>query len=123
MINQEPQINQKEQSKEGYRGVLIYRQERGHRQLTLMVDLNTIDEQSCVVSRLGEIDLVEEAEHIPACLPVIGIDVYHFEVTDGTEIELTITDQAREYQARYTVQSNGIEEHLSLLRLHVINVC
>src|SRR6266568_8791838 len=94
-----------------YRGALIYRQEYGYKLLTLMIDLRTPDEQSCVVSRLGEIDLVEEAEQIPACLPLTAIDVYHFAVTDGTEIELTIRSLEAMYTARFTVVPTGIEEH------------
>ncbi len=104
----------------GYRGALVYRQEYGYKLLTLMIDLRTPDEQSRVVSRLGEIDLVEEAEHIPACLPLAAIDVYHFAVIDGTEIELTIRDQEVMYTARYTVVPTGIEEHPSFLWLDIV---
>jgi hypothetical protein len=104
----------------GYRGVLIYRQEYGYKLLTMMIDLRTPSEQSYVVSRLGEIDLVEEAKQIPACLPLTAIDVYHFAVTDGTEIKLTIKNEGIMYTARYSVLPTEIEEHFSFLWLDIV---
>jgi hypothetical protein len=121
MINQVLPVNSKGQSL--YRGILIYRKEYGYSLLTLIVDLYTHDEQSCVTSSLGAIDLAEECNCLPSCLPLAAVDVYHFTVTEGTEITVTITGKAEEYQARYTVLSNGIEEHPSSPRLHVIHVC
>lgn len=121
MIDQELQTNLEKEPL--YRGVLVYRNEYGYRLLTLMVDLYTPDEQSCVTSSLGEVELVEEVDCLPSCLPLAGIDIYHFAVVEGTEITLTITDHAEEHQARYTIHANGVEEHPSSFRLHVTNVC
>jgi hypothetical protein len=85
-----------------------------------MIDLHTPDEQSRVVSRFGEIDFVEEAKQIPACLPLTAIDVYHFVVTDGAEIELTIRSGEATSAARFTVMPTGIEEQISFLWLDII---
>jgi hypothetical protein len=100
-----------------HRGGLVYRQEHGYKLITMMVWLRTPDEQSCVVSRVGDLDIIEEADHIPSDSPLISlyprleaIDVYHFAVADGTEIELTIKDQSGERQVRYTVQAPGVLE-------------
>src|SRR5579885_3048843 len=93
MGHQQFKVNQGQKPVEGYRGVLIYKQEYGYKLLTIMIDLCTPDEQSRVVSHFGEIDLVENANEIPACLPLTAIDVYHFAVTDGAEIELTIKNR------------------------------
>ena len=121
MINQELQVNLNEQPL--YRGMLIYRKEYGYSLLTLIVDLYTPTEQSSVTSSLGAIDLVEESDCLPSCLPLAAVDIYHFAVAEGTEITVTITNRVEEHQARYTIQANGIEEHPSSLRLHVIHVC
>ncbi len=121
MINQELQVNLNKQPL--YRGMLIYRKEYGYSLLTLIVDLYTPTEQSSVTSNLGAIDLVEECNCLPSCLPLAAVDIYHFAVTEGTEITVTVTDRAEEHQARYTIHANGIEEHPSSLRLHVIHVC
>jgi hypothetical protein len=119
MINQETQINQSES--EGYRGVLVYREGYGYKILSLIIDLYAPDERSYVVSRLGEIGLVEEAEHLPACIPLAAIEVYNFLVTDGTEITLTVKSrQAGVRQARYTIHSDRVEVHSSLLKVYVI---
>jgi hypothetical protein len=85
-----------------------------------MIDLRTSDEQSSVVSRLGEIDLAEEAKHIAASLPLAAIDVYYFPTADGTEIELTIRGQEATYIVRYIVMPTGIKECSSFLWLDLV---
>ena len=103
-----------------YRGVLLYRQGYGYQVLTMIIDLYHIEEQCYVVSRLGEFDITEEADHIPSCLPLAAVEVYHILVTDGTEITLTIKGRAGRHQARYIIHSDSVEEHSPFLRLHMI---
>jgi hypothetical protein len=111
MPNQEPQITYGERPGADYRGALVYRQERGFKLITMTVSIRTLDEQSRVVSRSLDIDILEEAEHIPSgSQSLTAVDVYHFPVTDGTKIELTISSQTGERQAHYTVHSTGVEE-------------
>lgn len=73
MIDQELQTNLEKEPL--YRGVLVYRNEYGYRLLTLMVDLYAPDEQSCVTSSLGEVELVEEVDCLPSCLPLADVDI------------------------------------------------
>ncbi len=107
------------QEPKDYRGALVYRQEYGYKLITMMVNLLAPDEQSFVVSHTYDLDVVEEAEHIPSS-SLTDVDVYHFAVTDGTEIELTIRDRKVMYTARYAVVSTGIEEHSSFLWLDIV---
>jgi hypothetical protein len=116
---QEPRVNQS-QAAECYRGVLICREGYGYKILSLMIDLYTPDERSYVVNRLGEIGIVEDPEHLPSCLPLAAMEVYHFLVTDGTEITLTIKGRAGVRQAYYTIHSDRVEVHSSLLKVYVI---
>jgi hypothetical protein len=113
MPNQEPQ-NQSERPGADYRGALVYRQEHGYKFITMTVSIRSLDEQSRVVSRAADLDIVEEAEHIPSGSPLLSaVDVYHFPVTDETRIELTIISKAGERQAHYTVHAAGVEEDSS----------
>jgi hypothetical protein len=90
MIHQTPKSNQGQKPVEGYRGALVYRQEYGYKLITTMIDLCTLDERSSVISRLDDLPITEEAEHLPADLPLTAIDLYRFLATNGMEIELTI---------------------------------
>ena len=94
MSNQEPGADQNEKPATGYRGALFYRQEYGYKLITMTIILYIPDEQSCVVSRVYDLDITEEAKYILATLPLAAVDVYHFPVTDGTDIKLTIRFEA-----------------------------
>jgi len=120
MGNQRVAVNQSQKPIEGYRGVLIYRQEYGYKLITVLVDLHTPDERSCVTSWAYDLDIPEEAEHLPAGSPLAAIDLYHFLATDGMEVELTIKGQGGEYTARYIVHATGIEERSSFLWLDMM---
>ncbi len=120
MTNQQGAFNQRQKSIEGYRGALIYRQEYRYKLVTIMIDLRTPDERSSVTSRVYDLDILEEAEYLPAGSPLAAVDLYHFLATDGMEIELTIRGQRGEYTARYIVHATGIEERSSFLWLDVM---
>ncbi|SRR6266852_3673632 len=109
MTNQQGAVNQRQKSTEGYRGVLVYQQEQGYKLITIMIDLCTPDERSRVTSHDYDIDLPEEAEHLPAGSLLAAVDLYHFPATDGMEIELIIRGQAGEDTARYIVNATGVE--------------
>jgi hypothetical protein len=117
MGNQRVAINQSQKSIEGYQGVLIYRQAYGYKLITMIVDLHAPDERSRVTSWAYDLDIPEEAEHLPAGSLLATVDLYHFLVMDGMEIELTIRSQAGEDTAHYIVNATGIETLLiSLVR-------
>ena len=120
MANQQGAFNQSQKPVEGYRGALVYRQEYGYKLVTMMIDLRTPDERSSLTSRLYDLDIPEEAEHLRVGSSLTTVDLYHFPVTDGMEIELTIKSQAGEYIARYIVDAAGIEERSSFLWLEVM---
>jgi len=84
------------------------------------VSLHTPDEQSHVVTHAYDLDIREEAEHLPARPPLAAVDVYHFPATDGTEITLTIKSQEQERQAHYTIHDTGVTEDSAFLRLDII---
>ena len=115
MTNQQGAFNQSQKSIERYRGALIYRQEYRYKLVTMMINLRTPDERSSVTSRVYDLDIPEEAEHLPAGSPLAAIDLYHFPVTDGMEIKLTIRSQAGTDTACYIVKTTGVEEHSSFL--------
>ncbi len=119
-MNSQQQRSQNQKIVTEYRGTLAYRQEYGYKLITLCIDLCTCDEQSCIITRLGDFDLEERAEHIPASVPLIAIDFYHFPAIDGTEIELTITSQGKEYAARFLVEADGIKKQPSFLWLDIL---
>ncbi len=120
MGNQRVAVNQHQKPTEGYRGVLLYQQEQGYKLITMMIDLYTPDERSRVTSYNYDIDLSEEAQHLPAGSLLAAVDLYHFPVTVGMEIELIIRSQAGEDTARYIVNATGVEERSSFLWLDVI---
>jgi hypothetical protein len=120
MTNHQGAVNQSQKPIEGHRGALIYRQEYGYKLITMMIDLHTSDERSSVTSRVYDLDIPEEAEYLPAGSPLAAIDLYHFPVIDGTEIELTIRSQVGTDTARYIVDATSIKEHSSFLWLDVM---
>jgi hypothetical protein len=120
MANQQRGINQSQKPVEGYRGALVYRQEYEYTLITLMIDLLTPDERSSVSSHADDFDIPVEAEHLHTGSPLAAVDLYHFPVTDGKEIELTIRNRAGEHKTRYPVAANGVEEHSSFLWLNVL---
>src|SRR5215469_11670208 len=52
--------------------------------------------------------------------PLAAVDLYHFAVTDGTEIELTVRSPQGEYRARYIVCPADRREHSSFLWLDIV---
>src|SRR5260370_29105332 len=120
MTNQQVAINQRQKHIERCRGALIYKQEYGYKLITMMIDLRTPDERSRVTSWVYDFDILEEAEHLSAGSPLAAVDLYRFPVTDGMEIDLTISSQEGEYTARNLVTATCVEEHSSFLWLDVI---
>ena len=120
MTNQQLALNKCQKPIEGYRGTIAYRQEYGYKLITMMIDLRTPDERSSVTSRAYDLDIPEEAEHLPVGSPLAAVDLYRFPATDGMEIELTIRSQAGEYTAHYLVDATGIDEHSSFHWLDVM---
>jgi hypothetical protein len=121
MIYQQSASSRNEKPLEGYRGSLVYQQEYGYKFITMMISLRSPDEQSVVSTHAYDLDLTEEADHIPSTYPPLAaIDVYDFPAVDGTEIMLTVKSQAEERLARYTIHPAGVEEHSSFLWLDII---
>jgi hypothetical protein len=120
MTYQQSTSSQNEKPVEGYRGTLVYQQEYGYKFITIIIDLRTPDEQSMVRTRAYDLDITEEADHIPSTYPPLAaIDVYDFPAVDGTEIMLTVKSQTGERRARYTIHPDGVEEHSSFLWLSI----
>ncbi|GAC1394499.1 MAG: hypothetical protein NVSMB38_27690 [Ktedonobacteraceae bacterium] len=120
MISHHVASTQSQKSFVEHRGSLVYRQEYGYKLITLLIDLCTCDEQSSVTTRLDDFDLAERAEHIPASVPLIAIDFYHFPAIDGTEIELTIRSNGKEHTARFIVDADGIHQEASSFWLDIM---
>ncbi len=121
MANQGPQINQSEKPTKDYRGSLVYRQEYGYKLITMSISIRTFGEQSRVISHAYDLDVEEEVEHFPSLSPFFtAVDVYHFPVTDGTNIELIISSHGGEHQARYTVHPTRVEEDSLYLWLDIV---
>ncbi len=76
----------------------------------MIVNLLTPDEQSIVTTCDCGFTFTEEAMHIPLGSPLAAVDLYHFAVTDGTEIELTIQSPREEYQTHYIVSPIDTQE-------------
>jgi gamma-glutamylcyclotransferase (GGCT)/AIG2-like uncharacterized protein YtfP len=89
------------QEPEDYRGSLVYTQEYGYKLVTMTVSVAP-NEQSHVISYAYNLPIAEEAEHLQ------GVDLYHFAVTDGTQIQLTIETPAGSKEAWYTVHPEAI---------------
>jgi hypothetical protein len=103
-INQEP---------EDYRGSLVYTQEYGYKMVTMMISV-TPDEQSNVTSHAYNLPVSEEAEHLQE------VDLYHFAVTDGTQIQLTIETSAGSKEAWYTVHPDTIVAEHSPIEMDIV---
>ncbi len=86
---------------EDYRGSLVYTQEYGCMRVTMTISVAT-DEQSHVTSIAEDILVQEEAEHL------MDVDLYHFAVTNGTRIQLTIDRPAGTQEAQYSVHHDTI---------------
>lgn len=96
-----------------YRGALIYRQENGYKMVTLTLSIAP-GEQSRVTSYAHNLPVVEEAERLQA------VDLYHFAVTDGTQLQLTIETPAGRKEAWYTVQPREIVAEPSELEVTIV---
>jgi hypothetical protein len=75
------------QEEEDYRGGFVYTQEYGYKTVTMTISVAP-NEQSHVISHAHILPVTKEAEHLQ------GVDLYHFAVTDGTQIQLTIETPA-----------------------------
>ncbi len=98
---------------EEYRGSLVYTQEYGYKLVTMTVSVAP-DEQSHVTSYAYNIPASEEAERLQ------GVDLYHFAVTDETQIQLTIDTPAGTKEGWYTVQPDTILAEPSPIDMDVI---
>ena len=72
------------------------------------------DEQSHITSHAYNVPLTEEAEHLQ------GIDLYHFSVTDGTQIQLTIDTSTGSQEAWYTVHPDTLVADHSPIEMDII---
>ncbi len=122
MTNQELGISQSTKPAVRYRGRFLCRQKYGYKLITMVVNLLTPDEQSIVTTCDCGFTFAEEPEHIPSNSPLIAIDLYHFAVTDGTEIELMIKSSQGEYRACYTICPAGVQECSPFLWLDVVKL-
>src|SRR5437762_3222174 len=101
------------QEPEDYRGSLVYTQEYGYKLVTMTVSVAP-DEQSHVTSHAHHLPVSEEAEHLQA------VDLYHFAVTDGTQIQLTLETPAGNREAWYTVHPDDIIAEPSPIELTLV---
>jgi hypothetical protein len=101
------------QEPEDYRGGLVYRQEYGYKMVTITVSVAP-DEHSYVISYAHNLPLAEEIEHLQE------VDLYHFAVTDGTRIQLTIETPIDNKEAWYTVRPDEIIAEPSSIELTLV---
>jgi hypothetical protein len=101
------------QGLEDYRGALIYTQMYGYKTVTMTISVAP-NEQSHVTSHAYDLPVAEEAEHLP------GVDCYHFTITDGTSIQLTIETPAGSKEAWYTVHPDDIIPNHSPMEIDII---
>jgi hypothetical protein len=120
MTNQQGIINQSQKSIERYRGALVAQQKDGYKLITIIVGLLTPDEQSSVTTCDCGFTFTEEAKYIPLGSLLVAVDLYHFAVTDGTEIELTVRGPLGEYRARHIVCPTDRQEHSLFLWLDLV---
>jgi hypothetical protein len=78
------------------------------------------NEQSSVTTCDCGFTFTEDAEHIPSGPLLAAVVFYHFAVTEGTEIELTMRSPWGEDHVRYIVSPTDIQEHSPFLWLDVI---
>jgi hypothetical protein len=122
MTNQGLKRSQRTKLTARYRGGFICRQEYGYKLITMIVNLLTPEEQSIVTTCDCGFTFTEEAKHIPLGSPLAAVDLYHFAVTDGTEIELTIRSPQEEYQTHYIVSPTDTQEDAPFLWLDIITL-
>src|SRR5579884_4506872 len=96
-----------------YRGALIYTQLDGYKTVTMTISVAP-NEQSHVTSHAYDLPVTEDAEHF------LGVDCYHFAVTDGARIQLTIETSAGSKEAWYTVLPGDITPDHSLIEVDII---
>jgi hypothetical protein len=101
------------QEEEDYRGGLVYTQEYGYKTVTMTISVAP-DERSHVISHAYHLPVTEEAEHVQA------VDLYHFAVTDGTQIQLTLETPAGNKEAWYTVCPDTIVAEHSPIDLDIV---
>lgn len=111
MTNQE--LTGTYQELEDYRGSIVYTQEYGYKAVTMTVSV-AFDERSHVISYAHNLPLTEETEHLQ------GIDLYHFVVTDDTQIQLTIETPAGSKEAWYTVHPDSIIAERSSIKMDIV---
>jgi hypothetical protein len=120
MTNQGLRRSQRSKPAARYRGGFICRQKYEFKLITMIVSLLTSDEQSIVTTCDCGFTFTEEAKHILLGSPWAAVDLYHFAVTDGTEIELMVRGPQGEYRARYIVSPTDRQEHAPFLWLDLV---
>ncbi len=120
MTNQGLKRSQRTKLTARYRGGFICRQEYGYKLITMIVNLLTPEGQSIATTCDCGFTFTEEAKHIPLGPPLTAVDLYHFAVTDGTEIELIIQSPREEYQTYYIVSLTDTQEDAPFLWLDII---
>jgi hypothetical protein len=111
MINQE--LTGIYQEPEDYRGSLVYTQKYGYKTVTMMIRIAP-NERSHITSHAYNLPLTEEAEHLQ------GIDLYHFTVTDGAQIQLTIDTSTGSKEAWYTVRPDTLVAEHSPIEMDIV---
>jgi hypothetical protein len=111
MTDQEPAGTYQEE--EDYRGGLVYTQEYGYKTVTMTVSV-AANEQSHVTSYAYNLPISEEPEHLQ------GVDLYHFVVTDGTQIQLTLETPSGDKEAWYTVHPDSIVAEHSPVAMDIV---
>jgi hypothetical protein len=101
------------QEKEDYRGGLVYTQEYGYKTVTMTVSV-AANEQSHVISHAHNLPVAEEPEHVQ------GVDLYHFAVIDGTQIQLTLETPAGNKEAWYTIHPDTIVAEPSPVAMDIV---
>ncbi|MBV9228521.1 MAG: hypothetical protein JOZ18_04340 [Chloroflexi bacterium] len=96
-----------------YRGSIVYTQEYEHKTVTMMISVAP-DEHCHVTSHAHNLPVSEEAEHLQ------GVDLYHFAVTDGTQIQLTIETPAGSTEAWYIVAPDEIVMQRSSIEMDTV---
>ncbi len=89
------------QEPDDYRGSIIYTQEYSYKTVTMTISIAP-NEQSHVTSHAHNLLVTEEVEHLQ------GVDLYHFAVTDETQVQLTIETSEGKKEAWYMVHPDDI---------------
>jgi hypothetical protein len=96
-----------------YRGSLVYTQEYGYKTVIMTVSVAP-DEHSHVTSYADTPPVLEEAEHFQA------VDLYHFAVTDGTRIQLTLETLTGNNEAWYAVEPHALVAEPSPIEMDIL---